>query len=117
MSEPYPTLKEFWPFYLSQHLHPLNRTVHFIGSSGVLVLLAWSFWSQNFYWLLGMPLCGYGFAWIGHFFIEKNRPATFTYPLKSFLSDWRMYYYIFTRQIPQELAKISDRTSEFSKSS
>lgn len=107
MSEPYPTLKEFWPFYLSQHRHPLNRAFHFIGSSGVLGLLFWSFWSFNFYWLFVMPFCGYGFAWIGHFFIEKNRPATFTYPLKSFLSDWIMYYYIATFQISKELRKIA----------
>jgi len=101
----YDSLKDFWPFYLSEHAHPVNRTLHFIGSSGVLILLALSIYTRNPWLLLVLPLCGYGFAWFGHFIIEKNRPATFKYPVKSLVSDWIMYFYILTGQIGRQLEK------------
>jgi len=106
MEKEYKTLQEFWPFYLSEHSHPVNRFLHFLGSSGVLVLLGCGIYFQDWRYLVGMPLCGYGFAWVGHFIIEKNRPATFTYPVKSFISDWRMYFYIITFQIDRQMEKI-----------
>ena len=102
----YKTLKEFWPFYLSEHRNPVNRALHFTGTTGVFVILGFAIYLQNWWLLLCMPLCGYGFAWVGHFIIEKNRPATFKYPLKSFASDFIMYFYIWTGQIGRELAKI-----------
>lgn len=102
----YKTLKEFWPFYLSEHRNPVNRALHFAGTTGVLVILGTAVYLQNWWLLFGMPLCGYGFAWFGHFIIEKNRPATFKYPVKSFVSDFIMYFYIWTGQIGRELAKI-----------
>lgn len=105
----YKTLKEFWPFYLSEHSHPVNRALHFIGTTGVFVLLGLSIYLGNYWLLLAMPLCGYGFAWFGHFIIEKNRPATFKYPLKSFVSDFIMYFYIWTGQINKELARIQKK--------
>ena len=58
----------------------------------VLVALALALVTLNPWWLLAMPLIGYGFAWVGHFFFEKNRPATFTYPLWSLMGDWRMFF-------------------------
>lgn len=102
--DPYPTLKEFWPFYLSQHRNATNRTLHFIGSTGVLALIVAAFWQP--FLLLATPVCGYGFAWVGHFFVEKNRPATFTYPFKSLASDWIMYFYILTGQLGKHLEKL-----------
>jgi hypothetical protein len=102
----YKTLKEFWPFYLAEHKSPLNRTLHFIGSTGVLILLGLAIYFGDWRYLVAMPFCGYGFAWVGHFFVEKNRPATFTYPVKSFVSDWIMYFYIWTGQIGRELDKL-----------
>jgi hypothetical protein len=103
----YNTLKEFWPYYLSEHSKASNRTLHFIGSSLGLICFSLAIYTQNLYYLLGGFLSGYAFAWIGHFFIEKNRPATFQYPLKSFISDWIMFYYILTGQIKKEIDKIS----------
>jgi len=84
------SFKEFYPFYLSEHSNKYSRRLHYIGSLSVLSLLAYGLASQQFYLLLWLPLLGYGPAWIGHFFIEKNRPATFKYPLYSFMGDWVM---------------------------
>lgn len=103
----YNTLSEFWPFYLSEHSHRLNRTFHFIGSTFALIFIFMAIKSMDVYFLLAALFSGYGFAWIGHFVIQKNRPATFIYPFKSFISDWKMYFYILTFQIDKELKKYS----------
>ncbi len=96
---PYRTFREFYPFYLSEHSHPVSRRLHFAGSSIALVLLAAALWRQNG-WLLGLALLqGYAFAWVGHFFFEHNRPATFRYPLMSFMGDWCMWWQILTGRI------------------
>ncbi len=86
----YQTFKEFYPYYLSEHLHPICRLLHFIGTGGVIVLLTISISTQKNLWIYA-PLCGYSFAWIGHFVFEKNKPATFKYPLYSFIGDWVMF--------------------------
>lgn len=91
---------EFYPFYLGEHSNLVCRRLHFVGSTGVLLLLAFAIYSGNLWWLLALPLLGYGFAWVGHFFFEKNKPATFTYPLWSFIGDWVMYKDILTGRIP-----------------
>jgi hypothetical protein len=83
---------EFYPFYIHEHSNRTCRRIHVIGSGLVLVALAAAVVSRNPWWLLAMPLIGYGFAWIGHFFFEKNRPATFKYPLWSLMGDWRMFF-------------------------
>lgn len=87
----YASFREFYPFYLSEHSNRLCRRMHFVGSTLVLISLAWIVVSGRWWlwWLL--PLFGYGFAWIGHFFFEKNRPATFKHPLYSLAGDWVMY--------------------------
>jgi len=66
----------------------------------VLAVLAIAVLSANPWWLLGMPLVGYGFAWVGHFFFERNKPATFRYPLWSLWGDWVMFKDIFVGKIP-----------------
>ncbi|WP_373186366.1 Mpo1-like protein [Halopseudomonas sp.] len=81
---------EFYPFYLSEHANDTSRRLHYIGSLLVLSILAWAVLTQSWLLLIALPLAGYGFAWVGHFFFEKNRPATFKYPLYSFLGDWVM---------------------------
>ena len=86
------SFSEFYPFYLQEHSNPVSRRLHFIGSWGVLALLATAWFTGNTWWLLGALFCGYGFAWVGHFFFEKNRPATFKYPLWSLMGDWRMFF-------------------------
>lgn len=85
------SFREFYPFYLGEHAHRTSRRLHFIGSCGVLALVAVAIATGNPWWLLGALLCGYGFAWIGHFFFEKNRPATFKHPFYSFAGDWVMF--------------------------
>jgi hypothetical protein len=85
------SFREFYPFYLSEHTHPVSRRLHFFGSCGVLAFVALAVLQRNAWWLLGALLCGYGFAWIGHFVFEKNRPATFRHPFYSFAGDWVMF--------------------------
>ena len=86
------SFREFYPFYLAEHAHPVSRRLHFIGSCGVLVLLGVALWQRNGGWVLAALVCGYGFAWVGHFFFEKNRPATFKYPLWSLMGDFRLFF-------------------------
>lgn len=93
------SFREFYPFYLGEHSHPVSRRLHFIGSCGVLVLVAVALWRREPAWLLGALACGYGFAWIGHFAFEKNRPATFRHPLYSFIGDWVMFRDILTGRL------------------
>ncbi len=99
------TLAEFWPFYLEEHSNKLNRGLHFLGSSFALFFLVQFFLTFNFYFLIIALVSGYSFAWLGHFFIQKNKPATFKYPIKSFISDWKMFVYTFSFQIDKELKK------------
>lgn len=89
-TERFNSFQEFYPFYLEEHSNAVCRRLHYVGSLLVLLLLAYVLFSQNWWWLLGIPVVGYGFAWIGHFVFEKNRPATFQYPLYSLLGDWVM---------------------------
>lgn len=91
MPRRYASFAEFYPFYLAEHTHPLCRRLHFAGSLLVLACMAMAIVTHNAWWLLGAPLCGYGFAWVGHFAFEHNRPATFTYPLYSLAGDWVMF--------------------------
>ncbi|WNC73735.1 DUF962 domain-containing protein [Thalassotalea psychrophila] len=86
------SFKEFYPFYLSQHNNTVCRNLHYIGSILVLVMLSYSLLSQQYILLWSLPLIGYSFAWIGHFFFEKNKPATFIYPWYSFVGDWVMLF-------------------------
>ena len=89
MDKQYKSFKQFYPFYLLEHMNPICRGLHFIGTFGVIGIIVFSFFYINA--LFYAPLCGYGFAWVGHLFFEKNRPATFTYPLYSFIGDWVMF--------------------------
>jgi len=81
---------EFYPYYLQEHSNPVCRRLHYVGSVLVLVLLACVLVTRHWPLLLALPVVGYGFAWIGHFVFEKNRPATFKHPLYSFMGDWVM---------------------------
>jgi len=92
------TYGEFWPFYLGEHLHPVNRRLHFAGTSIALALIIVSVIVAEPVFLLAALFSGYGFAWFGHYFIEKNRPATFRYPMWSFVSDWRMWLLMLFRR-------------------
>jgi hypothetical protein len=100
MSERYRTFKDFYPFYLSEHLNPVSRRLHFTGTSVAAALLIIAFVTQM-WWLLAFALVqGYAFAWVGHFFFEHNKPATFKYPAFSLMGDWRLWWDILRRRIP-----------------
>ena len=86
------TFREFYPFYLSEHANQTCRRLHFIGTSLVIGVVVAAIMQRDPRWLLLAPLAGYGFAWVGHFVFEKNRPASFKQPLYSFIGDWVMYW-------------------------
>ena len=94
------SFREFYPYYLGEHSNRTCRRLHFVGSSGALIFLLLAVSTFNPLWLLAGLLCGYGFAWVGHFAFEKNRPATFKHPLYSFMGDWVMYRDLLTGRIP-----------------
>jgi hypothetical protein len=91
MSDKFQSFSEFYPFYLKEHSNSTSRKLHFVGSWLVLAVIAFSIWKGDYRFLLLVPLVGYGFAWIGHFFFEKNKPATFKYPFYSLAGDWVMW--------------------------
>jgi hypothetical protein len=93
------TFREFYPYYLREHSNLACRRLHFLGTSLVIAGLAAILWSRHWGWLLAIPLAGYGPAWAGHFFFEKNRPATFQYPRYSLVGDFVMYWQMLTRRI------------------
>ena len=99
MSQRYQSFREFYPFYLSEHANPTCRRLHFVGTTLVIAFLATAFLTRNAWWLVGALVAGYGLAWIGHFFFEHNRPATFTYPAYSFIGDWVMFKDLLTGKI------------------
>ena len=86
------SFEAFYPYYIREHANRTCRRIHGVGSALVLGVPAVAIVTGNPWWLLAMPLVGYGFAWVGHFFFEKNRPATFKYPLWSLMGDWRMFF-------------------------
>lgn len=101
MSTPtYRSFAEFYPFYLSQHVNPVCRRLHLVGSSLALAVAAWLVSTGAWVWLPATLLIGYGFAWVGHFFFEHNKPATFEYPLYSFMGDWVMLFDCLTGRRP-----------------
>jgi len=99
------TFNEFWPFYLREHKSASNRRLHFIGTSLAIILAVNALLFVKLELLLYAPLAGYLFAWIGHFMVENNRPATFTYPLWSLRGDFKMFALMLTGRLGDELAK------------
>lgn len=101
----YGTYAEFWPFYLREHSRPATRAFHYVGTALGLACVLYGLSTGNFWWLLGLPLCGYFFAWVSHFTVERNRPATFTYPLWSLVSDFRMFFLFVAGRLEPELRR------------
>ena len=93
--------EEFWPFYVGEHLNPVNRRLHVVGTLCFLAL------SLSRFWLGGVALA-YAFAWTGHFFFEKNRPATFRHPVYSVRGDFRMFGYMLWGRMPREILRLSE---------
>jgi hypothetical protein len=95
----YRSFKDFYPFYLSEHANVTSRRLHFTGTSIALGLIVLAFVTRAWWLLLVALIQGYLFAWIGHFFFEHNRPATFKYPGFSFLGDWRLWWDMLTGKL------------------
>lgn len=90
------SLKEFYPYYLTEHRLRSTRILHFVGTGLIGVWLLLALLTGSAWWLLCIPLGGYGFAWVGHFFFERNRPATFQYPGYSLASDFLLFWHLLT---------------------
>lgn len=95
---------DFWPHYLREHAQPRTRHLHYVGTALTFVFAALAVRSGGWWWAL-VPLAGYGFAWGAHFAVEKNRPATFTYPLWSLVSDYRMFFLWLSGRLGPHLAR------------
>ncbi|MGC1546933.1 MAG: DUF962 domain-containing protein [Rhodanobacter sp.] len=93
------SFREFYPYYLGEHSNRMCRRMHFAGSSLVIIVVLWATFSGDMRWLWLAPIAGYGFAWVGHYVYEKNRPATFTHPLYSLMGDWVMYWQVLSGKV------------------
>jgi hypothetical protein len=100
------TYEEFWPFYVSQHAAPRTRLLHLIGTALGLVCLILALVLQRWWLLLAVPVVAYAFAWAAHFFIERNRPATFTYPLWSLRGDFQMFGLMLRGRMDEEVRRL-----------
>ncbi len=91
---------DFYPFYLSEHANRVSRRLHFVGTSIALALLVAALVTLMWWFVVVALIQGYALAWVGHFFFEHNRPATFKYPGFSFMGDWRLWWDIVSGRIP-----------------
>jgi len=109
----YKTFSEFWPFYVAEHSRRGTRLLHFVGTTlGTMFMILMI--ASGRWWLFPLGLIpGYACAWIGHFVIEKNKPATFQYPLWSFMGDYKMVAYMIVGKMNGEVARVQvDRRSK-----
>lgn len=100
------TYSAFFDFYLGEHRHPLCRLLHYIGSTLVILIVLYVLIGGNPWYLSLMPVAGYSFAWAGHFFVEHNKPATFSYPLWSLIGDYHMYVLFLTGKLTNRLRRL-----------
>lgn len=105
MSRECRSFSEFWPYYLQEHSKPRTRMLHYVGTSLVVGIALYALLTGRMLWLLAIPVAGYGFAWVAHFAVERNRPATFTYPLWSLAADFKMWWLWLTGKLERELTK------------
>lgn len=101
----YQSFSAFFPYYLREHAKPGTRYLHYVGTALTLVVATWAIVSGSLLILVLIPVVGYGFAWVSHAFVERNKPATFTYPLWSLMSDYRMFFLAITGRLKPELEK------------
>jgi hypothetical protein len=103
--------RQFWPFYVSQHLQPGTRVLHFIGTTAFILCVVAAIAAQTWWLLLLGPVVAYGLAWLAHIFVERNRPATFTHPLWSLIGDFHMYGLMWLGRMDTEVAKVERRST------
>ena len=96
---------QFWPFYLREHSRPRTRALHYIGTTLVVACLVTGLATGEaaLFWM--MPVAGYAFAWVAHFAVERNRPATFRHPLWSLIADFRMWAFWLAGRLGPELER------------
>lgn len=111
MEKQFKALKDFYPYYLTEHQNETSRMLHFVGTAAFIFILVYALASSRYGLLWYCPVVGYGFAWIGHFFFEKNKPATFKYPAMSLASDFIMFWHIITFQLPQKMKEAKEKLS------
>jgi len=111
MEHSFKSLKEFYPYYLTEHQDKTSRTLHFIGTGLFICLFVYAIVSSTWWLVLASIVCAYAFAWVGHFFFEKNKPATFVYPFFSLASDFIMFFHILTGQLPDKMAEAKRKMS------
>ena len=99
MAADFASFRDFYPFYLSEHRNATSRKLHFTGSALVLAIVVYAIATSQWWTLWFLPVVGYGFAWVGHFVFEKNRPATFKHPFYSLAGDWVMFFQLLTGRI------------------
>ncbi|MEE2527121.1 DUF962 domain-containing protein [Hyphobacterium sp. HN65] len=101
----YTTYRDFFPYYLQEHAKPVTRYFHYIGSILAIGVLIYALATQTWWALLLPPVAGYFFAWVSHAFVERNKPATFTYPLWSLRGDYHMLWLALTGKLDAELER------------
>ena len=109
MAREHASFASFWPYYLREHARASTRALHYIGTTQVVGIALFALATGRWGWLIAVPLAGYAFAWIGHFAVEKNRPATFTYPLWSLAADFRMWALWLSGRLGPELDRAGVR--------
>ncbi|MCA8969147.1 MAG: DUF962 domain-containing protein [Planctomycetes bacterium] len=110
MSRRYSTFAEFWPYYMDAHKNTYCRVLHYFGAIAATSVLVFALVSGRWWWLPAAPIIGYAFAWSGHYWAEKNHPATFEYPFYSLLAEFKMCWLGITGRLRREIARIGERT-------
>lgn len=99
------SFEEFWPYYLEEHANPANRRLHQLGTTMALSAFSYGLLTRRKWLMLAAPVLGYGPAWVGHFFLEGNRPATFKYPRWSLMGDFKMNALMWSGELDAELER------------
>jgi hypothetical protein len=105
----YKSLDEFWPYYVGEHSRRLTRIFHFIGNTNLFIWLFMAMLRRRPRYVIWGVISSYIFAWIGHFYVERNRPATFEYPVLSALADMRMYGLMLRGEMRAEVEKYAKK--------